>query len=149
MSFLSTFTFPLRLLSASLAVFTVNGLGISAERSGTAILSPAGEFCPLDVDDPCSGLNSIVALTALMAAYGYLTQRTLFGKWLLLLGSLPIAVIGNVIRVVVIVLAASLLGIDSAIRVYHEYSGYVVFITAVLLMLCLGNLLNRWIPTKA
>jgi exosortase len=149
MSFLSAFTFPLRLISASLAVLTVNGLGISAERVGTSILSPVGAFCPLDVDDPCSGLNSIIALTALMAAYGYLTQRTTLGKWILFLSALPIAMIGNVARVVVIVAAASTMGMDTAMRIYHEYSGYVVFVTVVLLMIWIGGFVSRWIPSKA
>ncbi len=144
LSFLSAFTFPLRLISVSIAVLTTNGLGVAVERNGTTIYSPDGVFSPLDVDDPCSGLNSIIALMALMAAYGYLTQRTLRGKWILFLCSLPIAMIGNVVRVVVIVVAASWVGIDLAMRIYHEYSGYVIFVTAVLLMVWIGTLLDRW-----
>jgi len=144
LGFLASFTFPLRLISCSTAVFLANGLGISAERAGTAIYSLTGQFHPLDVADPCSGLNSIIALSALTVAYTYLTQKSLLGKWILSLCSVPLAMVGNIARITTIVAVAAISGSDAAIKVYHDYSGFIVFVTAVILMTALGSILNKY-----
>ena len=68
-NFFESVTFPLRLLMAATASFLLNGLGIPALRSGTAIFSSAGEGFNFDVADPCSGIRSLVAMIALVTAY--------------------------------------------------------------------------------
>jgi len=139
---LVNFTFQMRLAASSAAAFMLNGLGIAAQRRGTAIFSAAGGGFNFDVADPCSGLRSLVVITALAAPYAYLTQRTTARKWLLFLGAVPLAIMANIVRIVGIALIAQFLGRAWATRVYHDYSGYIVFGTAVILMMALDRLLN-------
>lgn len=143
LGFLSSFTFPLRLISSAAAAALLNGLGISAIREGTKIMSATPGLFALDVADPCSGLQSLTALTAITAIYAYVTQPDTLRKWVLFLSAVPLAMAGNIIRIVSIAIIASILGQDLAMKASHYLSGFIVFATAVILMMTLGALLDK------
>lgn len=142
LNFLDSITFPLRILVTVAATAVLNGLGIAAERSGSAIYSLAAGGFSFDVADPCSGLRSLLAMTALTAVYACLTQKTLLKKWILFLSAIPLAIIGNMARITTVALVAEAFGQKMALGLYHDYSGYVVFSVAIGLMVALGSLLN-------
>lgn len=142
LTFLDTLTFPLRLVVTITATWLLNGLGIPVARSGSAIYSLAEGGFNFDVADPCSGLRSILAMTALTAVYAYLTQPTIIRKWLLFLCSIPLAVVGNIIRILTIALVAQAFGQELAVGLYHDYSGYIFFAVAISLMVALGACIN-------
>lgn len=148
MTFLDSLTFPLRIIVTKASVPLLNGLGVPVERSGSAIRSLAAGGFNFDVADPCSGLRSLLAMTALMAVYAYWTQHTLLRKWLLFLFSVPIAIVGNIVRIVTIALVAQAFGQEIAVGLYHDYSGYIFFSISIFLMIAIGGLLNadfrRW-----
>ncbi|MDI6773935.1 MAG: exosortase/archaeosortase family protein [Verrucomicrobiota bacterium] len=148
MGFLVPFTFPLRLLSCVVSAGLLNGFGVAVHRVGTAILDARNQAFALNVDDPCSGINSLIALGALTAAYGYATQKTATRAWLLFLSAAPIAVAGNVARIVTIAVVAKTLGTEAAMRVYHDFSGLIVFPLATLATAALGEWLRRIAPRK-
>ena len=141
--FIDTVAFPLRLLASGVTEVFLNGLGIPVSRTGTSITSLTGERFNIDVADPCSGLHSLMAMAALGAAYAYFYHRRPLAKWLLFIGSLPIAVAGNVIRVTSIAVVATFFGQKYAMSFYHDYSGYVMFGAAVMLMMGFGSLIRR------
>lgn len=143
MGFLAAFTFPLRLFACKTAVFILNGLYITAFRQGTTIYFQKAEGLHLDIADPCSGLQSVIALTALTAAYAYLAQKGRVRKWILFLSSLPLAVAANIVRIITIALVAVSLGTQSAMKFYHDYSGFFVFAVATILMTGISSVLNK------
>ncbi|MCG3149142.1 MAG: hypothetical protein PCFJNLEI_02601 [Verrucomicrobiae bacterium] len=134
--------FPLRVLVTNLSVFLLNLCGLDVYGQGTGLYSRAGRFSPLDVADPCSGIRSLVALLALTAVYGYLAMDRPWKKWVLFLSSLPLAVVGNLARITTVALVAQGFGNDSAMKIYHAFSGFIVFSLAIICMLGLGALLN-------
>lgn len=142
LSFLSDITVPLRIFSSTVSTALLNGLGIHTERLGTIIASSAGGGFRFDVADPCSGLRSLLALSAIAAAYAYFTQKDLLRKGLLFAACVPLAIIGNVSRILVIAFVAAFFGQELAQGVYEQFSGFLVFSVAVLLMIAVGNLLN-------
>lgn len=142
LNFLDSLTFPLRLLATIISTAMLNGLGIAAERSGSAIYSMAAGGFSFDVADPCSGIRSLLALTALTAVYAYFTQKTLLRKWILFLCAIPLAIIGNIARIVVVAIVAEAFGEKLALGLFHDYSGYVVFSVAIMLMIGIGSVLN-------
>jgi exosortase len=143
MTFLDSLTFPLRLISSSVSVVLLNGIGIPVTRLGTAIHVNAGEGFSLDVAHPCSGLRYLLAMIALTTAYAYFTQKSPLKRGILSVASIPIAMIGNIARISLIAVAGIVFGEKFAVGFYHDYSGYVVFAVATLLMLGLGSLLQR------
>ncbi len=143
LSFLDYLTFPLRLFASTVSAGILNGLGIDTVRTGTAIHSAVAGGFSFEVADPCSGLRSVLAMTALAAAYARFVQRGAIRQWLLFLAAFPLAVAGNIVRIVMIGIVALWFGQKHATGFYHEYSGYVFFIAATGLMLATSSLLNR------
>ena len=143
LNFLQGLTFPLRLMASAAATWLLNGLGIPSLRSGCRIFSTTGHGFDFNVADPCSGLRSMLAIAALTAAYAYLTQKTLLQKWTLFLMAIPIAVAGNILRIVAVGIVAQMFGQEVATGMYHDYSGYFIFVVVVLLMISAGAGLTR------
>ena len=138
-SFLDFFTIRLRLLASSTALAVLNGIGVEAVQKGTAIISQGVHAFHIDVAEPCSGLRSFFALTALTAAYAWFNQPTWLRRGLLFAFAAPLAVLGNVVRVLSICLVAAYASPDFALGFYHDYSGYVVFIVAICAMVAVGE----------
>ena len=142
-SFLDFFTIHLRLLASSTALGVLKGFGIDVVQKGTAIISQGAHPFQIDVAEPCSGLRSFFALTALTAAYAWFSQPTWLRRALLFACAAPIAVLGNVVRVLTICLVAAYANPDFALGFYHDYSGYIVFIVAIIAMVAVGELIGK------
>jgi len=141
-SYLDLVTIHLRLLAVSVAEGVLAGCGAEIVRQGTMLMSPAGTFA-IDIAEPCSGMRSLFALMALTAGYAYFTQPTWLRRGLLFALSVPIAIFGNVLRILTIVAIAAGCSSDFATGFYHDYSGYVVFLSAILLMVSAGGLITK------
>lgn len=141
-TFLDVVTVHLRLLASSTAFAVARGLGADIVQQGTMVGAADGSFA-IDVADPCSGLRSLFALMALTAGYAYFTQPTWLRRGILFAASVPIAILGNVARILSIVLVANYASSEFATGFYHDYSGFVVFAVAILLMLATGEAITR------
>jgi exosortase len=130
-------------MSSIVSTLLLNGIGIESVRRGTAVLSRAGGGFQFDVADPCSGLRSVFVMTALAAPYAYLTLKSTARKWILFALSVPVAVVSNVIRIVTVAVIAELFGKETAIKLYHDYSGYLVFSVGIILLTSIGFLLEN------
>lgn len=146
-TFLDVVTVHLRLLASSTAFAVARGVGANIVQQGTMVGAADGSFA-IDVADPCSGLRSLFALMALTAGYAYFTQPTWFRRGILFAASVPIAILGNVMRILTIVLVANFASSDFATGFYHDYSGFVVFAVAILLMVATGELVTRLFERK-
>lgn len=142
LNFMDVLAFPLRIFSTTLATGMLNGIGIGAVRSGTAIYSNVAGGFEFDVADPCSGLRSLLAMTALTAVYAYFTQKTLLKQWILFAASIPLAVVGNIARIVTVAVVAEAFGGKLALGIYHDYSGYILFTASITMMVVIGGVLN-------
>lgn len=139
LNFLDALAGPLQHVASSLGEAALNGLGIECQRVGTQLMSP---YFQLNVEAPCSGLRSLLAMTALTAVYAYSTQKTLVKKWALFLFSIPIAVAGNVGRIISIALVSITAGQELGTGLHHDWSGYVLFTVSISLMVGVGKLLQ-------
>jgi exosortase len=139
LNFLDSLSFPLQQIATSFSYNLLNGVGIECERVGTQLISP---YFQLNVEAPCSGLRSLLAMTALTAVYAYFTQKTFVKKWLLFILSIPIAVAGNIGRIISIAVVSIVSGQKLGAGLYHDWSGYVLFTVAISLMVATAKLLN-------
>lgn len=147
-TFLDVVTVHLRLLASSTAFAVLKGVGADVVRQGTMVASADGSF-NIDIADPCSGLRSLFALMALTAGYAYFNQPTWLRRGLLFAASIPIAIAGNVARIITIISVASFADADFALGFYHDYSGFVVFVVAILMMVAVGELITRLAEARA
>lgn len=143
-TFLDAVTIHLRLLASGTAFVVLKGFGVEAVQKGTAIIAQGAHPFNIDVAEPCSGLRSLFALMALTAAYSWYTQPTWLRRFALFACSIPLAVLGNVVRILTICLCAAWASSDFAMGFYHDYSGYVIFIVAISLMVACGEVIGRF-----
>ncbi len=139
LNFLDALAGPLQHVASTMGESVLNGMGIECKRVGTQLMSP---YFQLNVEAPCSGLRSLLAMTALTAVYAYFTQQTFIKKWALFLLSIPIAVAGNVGRIISIALVSITAGQEVGTGLHHDWSGYVLFTVAISLMVGAGKLLQ-------
>lgn len=142
-SYLDAITIHLRLFASGTAFVLLRGFGVDVVQQGTAIVSQGAHPFSVDVAEPCSGLRSIVALMALTAAYAWYTQPTWKRRAVLFACSVPLAILGNVVRILSICCVAAWASADFALGFYHDYSGYVVFIVAIVCMVACGEVIAR------
>jgi len=122
---------PLRFFVSAVSAGIFNVLGMPAERVGTSIYLG---FFSFDIAAPCSGINSLFSLLALSAVFAYLTEKSNLKRAILFVSAIPIAVVVNILRVTSIGLVAKSVSKDIALSVYHDYSGYILFILSLALL---------------
>ena len=142
LNFIDSMTAPLRLFATAASAGILNGFGLHVQRVGSGLFSAAGNAFAFNVAPECSGLRSLLAMTALMAFYAWYSQKTLAKQWVLFLCCIPVAVVANICRIILVVVVAAFFGQDTAIGLWHDYSGYPIFLISILLMLALDRLLN-------
>lgn len=91
---------------------------------------------------PCSGFRSLITMIALGLLYVYFNKGTIAKKLILFLSVIPLALIGNFLRVFSLCLVTYYLG-DKAGTIYHDISGYVIFIFVILGMLGVDRACNQ------
>lgn len=91
---------------------------------------------------PCSGFRSLITMLALGLIYAYLSKSPIKNKIILVTSIIPLALIGNLLRVTGVCLATYHFG-ESFGHKFHDISGYVVFLLLILSMMALENLLDK------
>jgi exosortase len=133
-------TFPLQLFASSVAEKSLEVLNVPVLRDGN-ILELASQ--KLSVAEACSGIRSLLSLSFLSLVYAYFFDRKVWMRWVLLIATIPIAIIANSARV-------TLTGVFSEIDptlaegFFHEAEGWVIFVVALTIMVALHVLIN-WV----
>ena len=122
-------TFPMQLFSTQIAVFFLDLFGLPVLRQGNIINLPNYQ---LEVVEACSGIRSLMTLSALGAAIAYMTQKTVFSGAVVFLFSIPIAIGANVFRIFITAIGAYKISPKFAEGFIHEASGLIVFLVGFL-----------------
>jgi len=152
----STVAFPLRKIMVHLAYDILQVIGISSIQNGTALLSAPnpiaglqlGERFRIDIADPCSGIRSLLALLMISALYAYLMLPRLWQQWIIFLSAIPLTIVGNLARVLILIAGSIFFGTSFAIGTlenpswFHECAGFAVYGVALGLEFTLGYLLT-------
>lgn len=141
--------FRLQLLASDYATRVIQLCGIPALREGNIIELAA---LKLQVVEACSGIRSLMTLATLAVVYGYFFERQRWRRVMLLLAVGPIAVLTNAARVAVTGVLAHTQGAAVAEGFLHGFSGTLVFVAAVLLLLTCAQMLGiaakLWTPRR-
>lgn len=134
-------TMPLSEFVSFAATHILSFAGLPITRNG--ITMQVGQY-QLLVEDACSGLNSIMGLFALALFYAYAVHGAPVRRTLALLASvLPIAIIANLVRVIVLVLLTYFVGNEAAQGFLHDFAGLTLFAVALAMMFLLDRLLGE------
>ncbi|MCC6395256.1 MAG: exosortase/archaeosortase family protein [Bryobacterales bacterium] len=132
-------TFPLQILASRVAEFALSSLGIPVLRDGNVLELPSQR---LSVVEACSGIRSLLSLSFLSLVYGYFFDRKHWIKWVLLIATVPIAIAANASRVTLTGLLSEA-NPEYAQGVYHSFSGWVVFLVALVILTFVHQVINR------
>jgi exosortase len=136
-------TFPLQIFASRLAATVLPWLGVPVLREGNVIHLPA---MALEVAEACSGIRSLMSLITLSLMYGYVLERRWQLRALLAIAAFPIAVAANSFRIVGTGLLVQYWDPDKAEGFFHTFSGWMVFVVAILLLFAVRTLLHRFWP---
>lgn len=146
MAVIAASTLKMKLFVAHISVWIMQLFGISAVREGSMVYMPGTSVI---VGDPCSGLRSLITLSALGILYAYIVKASYPRKVALLLISIPVAIIANMVRTLSTLLIANSYG-DRIItdKFLHEGFGLIVFVIAFVGLFLAGRLLGCQISQR-
>ena len=120
-------TIPLRHIASQFATAFLNIVPqLEATAKGVIIdVVYKGEALEtaLDVAEACSGMRLLMAFLALGVAMAYLHERPMWQKIVLLLSTIPIAIVCNIVRVTVTAFIHIFIGAQYAQGIYHDTLG--------------------------
>lgn len=130
----------LRPLDATVSYAIIRSLGMTIVREGPLFVLPNAELL---VADMCTGILSLIAILAVAVLYAYLSQETATGRTLLVLIAIPVAIFGNIIRIVMVVTLVYFFGIGMMDSAIHQFQGIVNFTLALLMLILCGRLVKK------
>ena len=136
---ISNMSFKLKIIATQASVAIINMMGVPAVREGSVIKTLHSYVV---VEDPCSGIRSLLALIALGALMAYFSRLSTTKKLILFAASIPLAVATNIVRIVVVTLASEMYGSEFATGKFHDTMGILVFVLAFFGMLMIANILE-------
>ena len=137
--------FPLQLLASRVGEATLTAAEIPVLREGNVLVLANTS---LEVAEACSGIRSLVSLLTLGIVFGYFTDNRLWMRVVIALSTVPIAIVTNGGRVAGTGIAAHRFGPEAAQGFLHEFSGWMVFVVAFLMMLALQRVLLWLAPNR-
>lgn len=137
--------FPLQLIASHVGEYTISSLDIPILREGNVLILANAT---LEVAEACSGIRSLVSLFTLGIVFGYFVDRRHWVRAVIALSAVPVAILANGLRVASAGVAAHNFGASGVEGLFHDFSGWVVFIIAFLMMLGFQRLLQRLVPPR-
>jgi len=149
-SLVATLTQPLKINISRAAVALLNACGMTIARKGVIIQVDQYDIL---VAAACAGLNSIISLSAIGLFYIYVRHNANWRYALfLMLAILPVAVLANFVRVLLLILITDFLGDSWAQGPFHGLAGMVMFAVALLSIFGIDRLaepIRRRFATRA
>jgi exosortase B len=145
LEFVLALTGPMKIAVSSLASQALSWAGYPIGHSGVVIT--IGQY-QLLVTEACAGMQTMFTLEAMGLLYASLMNHVSpLRNLLLAVLVVPIAFVANVVRVIVLALITYHLGDAAGQGFLHGFSGVVLFLVALFLVVAVDGLLGRVLPS--
>ena len=131
-------TLHLQMWSTQLASRILDLTGFANTQIGNRIHIDNFTF---DVDVPCSGFKTLLALLTFNAFLAYMLDGSLFRRVLLFILCSPLALLINGVRIALIGMVGECFGTPAA-HVFHDYSGIIVLMLGFVLLFSVARSLG-------
>jgi exosortase len=119
-------SFPLKTIATKAAIVTMKYIvHLPVRHEGFEIIFPKSS---LVVDNPCSGLRSLISMLAMGSIFAYLLKEKFYKRISLVLLALPIALVANTLRIILLSTAVFVYGSAILNTFFHGLTGYIVFL---------------------
>ena len=142
---LNEITFPLQFLASGLASSLLPWIGVPVLREGNVIKLAA---MSLEVAEACSGIRSLTTLIVLAIIYGHVMEPRRWARMVLIAAAVPIAVIANALRILGTGACVQYWDPEKAEGFFHIFSGWIVFMVSVALLLAIQTSLKFIRPRR-
>jgi len=122
---------PLQRVATTGSVFVLEAF-IPVSQQGNVVM--LNQSTPMAVAEACSGLRMLTAFVIVAAFVAYMVKRPRPQKVVLLLTSIPVAVMCNILRLGVTAVLFLLASAEVAQKFFHDFAGLTMMPVAVLLM---------------
>jgi exosortase len=123
---------PLQKIATTGSVFLLEAFGVRVSQQGNVVM--LNEKIPMAVAEACSGLRMLTAFVIVAAFMAYMVKRSRRQKTVLLLSSIPVAVMCNILRLCMTAMLFLLASSEVAEKFFHDFAGLGMMPVAVLLM---------------
>jgi exosortase len=136
-------------MSTHLAQWGSELCGIETVVRGTQIYSANDAWKPLEINEGCGGIRSLMALLMISSVWAYLAKVSLWKKAVLLLSAFPLAILGNMLRLTSIFVISQYGNAEFAANTWHDWSGLVIFYPiSLFLLLMVHSALEQGLPWR-
>ena len=133
-------TLPLQLVASRIAEASLMTSGFAVYRDGNLLMLPS---VTLEVADACSGLRSLVSLTAVGCVVAWADQRTIARRIVVIAAALPIAILMNGLRIAATGAACEIWSPRAAVGGWHTFEGWVTFVASAAVLMMLSTAVRR------
>ncbi len=137
----SMVTATLQLKVSAVSEIIISALAVPIFREGNVLHAPGKTF---QVVEACSGIRSLISMTTLSLIIGHFTLKRGRSTGILFLFSIPIALLINVVRVVVLVAVYHYWGIDLSVGTPHTVFGVLLFMLGLAALFLIQRILEKW-----
>ncbi len=146
MGLLDSATLPMRHISSVGAEAVLRVMGYPVVRQGLLLSIGRTEIF---LGQPCSGFHSLITMLSLGTVYAHIGSLNRLSKTLLVAAIAPAALLGNIIRVVILSLITVHFGKEAGEGFFHSFSGLVVFAIMMLVLVACDRLLQKLGTSRA
>jgi len=140
-SVIDTLTQPMKIAVSYAADHLLYALDYPIARSG--VILQIGQY-KLLVADACAGLNSLFTLEAIGLLYiNVINHQAFWRNVLLAVLIVPVSFFSNVLRVCTLALITFHMGDEAGQGFLHNFSGMVLFLTALILIIVIDSLIQK------
>lgn len=143
-SFTEKITFPLQRVVTWIVEHLFNDIfGIGVVRAGTQLYDAMGSY-RYDVAPACGGMRSLISIALISITYAFLVFHSPGKRFVMIAASLPLAVLGNAVRLSIIV-AAGVIGGQGAGNYVHDNGliNMLPYIPAIIGVMLIGRYLEK------
>jgi exosortase D (VPLPA-CTERM-specific) len=137
---------PLKSISTKLGELILRLLDVSVFVEGNIIDLGVTQ---LQVADACSGLRYILPLLALGVIFVYFFEKSRWKQATLVVSTIPIAIVTNALRIGGTGFLAQKFSLQLADSFFHGFSGWLLFLFALMLLFVFFQILSYIHPLKA
>jgi exosortase len=132
-------TLPLQFTASQIAESTLATAGVAVFRDGNVLELPSAT---LQVAEACSGLRSLVSLTAIAVLLAWATPgQSRLARVAMVGAAIPVAIVMNGFRIAGIGLASEAWGPRMAAGGWHTLSGWVTFVASAVVLIAIQRLI--------
>jgi len=135
--------FPLQLVASRFGEAALGMAGVPVLREGNLLVLAN---TTLEVAEACSGMRSLMSLLTVGILIGYFGDPRSSMRILISLATIPIAIVTNAVRVAGTGIAAHYVVARAAEGFLHPFSGWLIFVVALLLVFGVRQALSNWLP---